>query len=213
MAIIRKGRRLKLKEEVIIKIASRMKHRIFPRPFERLGIKEATNNKDLIGVEIGVHEGDHALSLLENLNIKKLYLIDPWEEYKEYNNNSEGYMGKFITDLSDAEKVTRRRMKKYSNKVEIIKNFSNDCLDKIPNNLDFVYIDSNHNYKYIKQDIKNYWKKLKVGGILGGHDFYNGFHRICDDVIKRVCEFAVENKLQLRTDMPDWWFVKKESKK
>lgn len=208
MTIIRKGRDLHLTEEQIVKIRSRIKHRVFPRPFEMLGVKEVKNNKGYIGVEVGVHEGSHAVSLMEHLNMKKLYLIDPWEYYEEYEQDSKGYMDIVITGLNDAEKVTRKRMKRYGEKVEIIKDYSNRCLDRIPNKLDFVYIDANHSYKHIKEDMANFWKKVKVGGIMGGHDFYNGYHRICDDVIRSVCEFAVKNKLQLRTDMPDWWFVK-----
>ncbi len=210
MAIIRKGRRLKLKEDAIIKIMSRVKHRIFPRPFERLGVTELNMKKNLIGVEVGVHEGDHALSLLENLDIKKLYLIDPWEYYKEYEGDYKGYMDVAITGLPDAEKVTRRRMIKYANQVEIIKSFSSKCLTQIPDNLDFVYIDANHDYKFITEDMRNFWKKVRTGGIMGGHDYYNGYQRMCDDVIRAVGEFAYENKLQLRVETPDWWFVKEK---
>jgi len=208
MTIIRKGRRLNLKEDAIIRIMSRVKHRIFPRPFERLGVAELKKKRGLVGVEVGVHEGDHALSLLENLDMKKLYLIDPWEYYGEYEKDTKGYMDVVITGLPDAEKTCRRRMKKYENKAVIIKDFSSRCLEQIPNNLDFAYIDANHSYKYIKEDMKNFWGKVKVGGIMGGHDYYNGFHRICDDVIRAVGEFAYENKIQLRVDSPDWWFVK-----
>lgn len=211
MVIIRKGRRLNLEEEAIIKIRSRVKHRIFPRPFEMLGVKEVGLD-NLIGAEIGVHEGDHALSLLENLDMKKLYLVDCWTYYPEYESNTKEYMDVVITGLEDAEKVTRRRMKKYGDRVEIIKEYSGSCLNQLPNNMDFIYIDANHEYKYITEDMKNFWKKIRVGGIMGGHDFYNGYHRICNDVIRAVCKFAVENKLQLRTDMPDWWFMKEREK-
>ena len=38
----------------------------------------------LIGIEIGVAGGEHALSLLTTLDIKKLYLIDPYEMYESY---------------------------------------------------------------------------------------------------------------------------------
>lgn len=208
MAIIRKGRRLKLKEDAIIKIMSRVKHRIFPRPFERLGAAELNVKKNLIGVEVGVHEGDHALSLLENLDIKKLYLIDPWEYYKEYEGDYKRYMDVVITGLYEAEKITRRRMIKYKNQVEIIKSFSSKCLTQIPDNLDFVYIDANHNYKFIVEDMNNFWKKVRIGGIMGGHDYYNGYQRMCDDVIRAVGEFAYEKELQLRVETPDWWFMK-----
>ena len=43
---------------------------------------------------------------------------------------------------------------------------------------------------------------------MGGHDYYNGYQRMCDDVIRAVGEFAYEKKLQLRVETPDWWFMK-----
>ena len=48
--------------------------------------KYGKNLKHLTGVEIGVDEGKHAISILRNLNIIKLYLVDPWVEY--YDNHS-----------------------------------------------------------------------------------------------------------------------------
>ena len=59
-----------LSEDEIINVLSDLKHRIFPRPFERLYKDRNANN--LIGVEIGVAGGQHSLSLLQTLNIRKL---------------------------------------------------------------------------------------------------------------------------------------------
>ena len=70
----------------------------------------------------------------------------------------------------------------------------------VSDNLDFVYIDANHDYKFITEDMRNFWKKVRIGGIMGGHDYYNGYQRMCDDVIRAVGEFAYENKLQLRVE-------------
>jgi hypothetical protein len=72
-----------LNEEDIINVLSDIKHRIFPRPFERLSNLRDRSKKrgGLVGIEIGVAAGEHAISLLENLNIERLYLIDPYENY------------------------------------------------------------------------------------------------------------------------------------
>ena len=59
-----------LTQEEIIDVLSDIKHRIFPRPFERLS--KLSNQENLVGVEIGVAGGEHALSILENLNIKSV---------------------------------------------------------------------------------------------------------------------------------------------
>lgn len=46
-------------ESEIVDLLSDIKHRIFPRPFERLSVLR--ERKDLVGVEIGVAGGEHAL--------------------------------------------------------------------------------------------------------------------------------------------------------
>lgn len=37
---------------------------------------------------------------------------------------------------------------------------------------DFVFIDANHTYEYVKADIENYKAIMKPGGVLAGHDIY-----------------------------------------
>ncbi|MBA7612186.1 hypothetical protein ES703_19422 [subsurface metagenome] len=41
------------------------------------------------------------------------------------------------------------------------------------NSADLLFIDGAHHYKQVRRDIKNYWPKLKPGGILLGHDYSN----------------------------------------
>jgi hypothetical protein len=36
---------------------------------------------------------------------------------------------------------------------------------------DFVYIDADHNYEPVMQDIESWYPLVKKGGIIGGHDF------------------------------------------
>jgi hypothetical protein len=70
--------------------------------------------------------------------------------------------------------------------------------------VDFIYIDGNHTYSYVKADLANYWPKIKRDGILSGHDFdYRS-----PGVIKAVTEFCGRKKLTLQTFESDWWIVK-----
>lgn len=48
--------------------------------------------------------------------------------------------------------------------MEAVKDFTD-------NSLDFVYIDGNHQLQYVIEDITQWSKKLKVGGIISGHDY------------------------------------------
>lgn len=50
--------------------------------------------------------------------------------------------------------------------------------------LDFIFIDAAHDYESVKKDINAWFPKLKIGGIIAGHDY-----TWCDDVKKAVHEF------------------------
>jgi hypothetical protein len=189
-------------EHEIINLLSEIKHRIFPRPFERL----AVNGENLIGVEIGVYKAQHSLSLLKTLSIEKLYLIDPYYLYDDYVEGKRHYNGK---TLNIAENEAKENLKDFNDKIVWVKDYSSNCLDLIPNNLDFVYIDGNHQSPFIDEDIKNYYPKIKSGGIIGGHDYYNGFCKEHNDVVRVVNNFTYSNDYQLYVELPDWWIVKK----
>jgi predicted O-methyltransferase YrrM len=45
------------------------------------------------------------------------------------------------------------------------------CRDFIDMSLSFVYIDGNHRYEHVKNDILNWKAKIKNGGFIGGHDW------------------------------------------
>jgi len=57
--------------------------------------------------------------------------------------------------------------------MEAVKVFEN-------NSLDFVYIDGNHEFRYFAEDIYEWPKKVRKGGIISGHDYFT-------PVQKEVC--------------------------
>jgi hypothetical protein len=197
-----------LSEERIIDLLSDIKHRVFPRPFERLsGLRERPGVEGLIGIEIGVAGGDHALSLLKTLHIAKLYLIDPYEMYVGYTEGVTHY-GIDQKPLIETENLARKLLEPYSDRLVWIKNLSSEAVNKINELVDFVYIDGNHKEEFVIEDIENYFPLVLQGGILGGHDFYNGFQRDHDGVVNSVISFANKNSLALRSELPDWWIEK-----
>jgi SAM-dependent methyltransferase len=52
------------------------------------------------------------------------------------------------------------------------------------NSLDFVFIDASHEYEDVKADILAWLPKVKIGGILAGHDYDNfeGVNRAVDEI-------------------------------
>ena len=170
--------------------------RPFPRPFQKYNLM---NKKDLVGVEIGVYEGSNILSLLKRSSIKKLYLIDPYECEDDYP-DAKKY------NIKKAEDIAHDKLFTYGDKIVWIKKRSDDAVNDIPDNLDFIYIDGNYLPEFYEKDIANYYPKLKQGGVLAGFIVLatNG------DAIKSASEFAREKNLRLIFITPDWWIIKNE---
>jgi len=162
------------------------------------------DNRGLVGVEIGVFRGINAYSILSFLPIKKLYLID---SYLEYDNYKEDWIPNHSQrDFNDDYMEARKRLLKYKNKIQFIRATSSEAITQIPDNLDFCYIDGNHAYEYVKQDIELYYPKICMGGIIGGDNFETEFQ----GVPKAVLEFVGQNNLKLRGANKDWWIIKGE---
>jgi len=168
------------------------------RPKEAIRFaKKCFQNQKIVAVEIGVLRGQNSEDMLKNLNIKKIYLIDPYEKYLGYEKDGN------YKNVKIAEKEAKRKLKKYSNKILWIKNYSEKAVKQIPENIDFIYVDGNHEYSYVKKDLNLYWKKLKKGGIISGHDV-QGL-----GVSKALLEFSKKNNLEIFFgDRRDWWIIK-----
>ncbi|MCK5260584.1 MAG: class I SAM-dependent methyltransferase [Thermoplasmatales archaeon] len=152
------------------------------------------NNKDLVGVEIGVAAGVNAKKIIEMLPIKKLYLVDPYLPYSETND---------LKKLAALKKEGHERLSKYKNK-EWIEKPSIGAVRDIEENLDFVYIDGSHDYENVMLDCILWYPKVKPGGIMGGHDFI-GSH---PELRRAVKDFCREKNVKLHIEPDDWWVIK-----
>lgn len=116
------------------------------------------------GVEIGVESGMYSEHLcLANPGLR-LFSIDPYMYYPEPDVGSQDKQDKFYKWAQD-------RLSKFRN-CTLVRNFSmNAVKDFNDHTLDFVYIDGNHHLKYVIEDIYEWSKKIRSGGILAGHDY------------------------------------------
>jgi hypothetical protein len=117
-----------------------------------------------VGAEIGVYKGEFSQKLGQSG--LKLYAIDPWRIYKDYNNPR----GQKRLDFQYEH--TKKVLSSYPN-VSIIRKTSMEAVEEFADeSLDFVYIDANHDFRYIAEDISEWSKKVRKGGIVSGHDYF-----------------------------------------
>ena len=137
-----------------------------------------------VGAEVGVCDGYYSEVLCKNIPGLKLYAIDSWDLYEEYRDfrREESQYLKIYNDACE-------KLKPYN--CEIIKARSMDAVKKFEDeSLDFVYIDANHAYEFVKEDIREWTKKVRKGGIVAGHDYYKtkagnmGVINVVDEYIK-----------------------------
>jgi len=134
--------------------------------FARFLKKDMGFNK---GVEIGVQRGSFTRRFAkEGLEV---YGVDPWLAYSDYCPMEKD---KYQRKQDKIYQSAQNNLKQYP-KIHLIRKTSMDALSDFEDeSLDFVYIDGHHGFKYVTEDIFEWSKKVKKGGIISGHDYaYN----------------------------------------
>tara|TARA_B100000989_G_scaffold298194_1_gene286499 strand:+ start:3562 stop:4137 length:576 start_codon:yes stop_codon:yes gene_type:complete len=145
--------------------------------------------KNSVCCEIGVWKGDFSELILKKNDPTKLYLIDPWKDFgDDYFDKDHNKYRQQNQDLRYDQVKERLKKNILSNQVEILKMTSKEALSKLSNiKFDFVYVDGNHQYNFVKYDIENYFKLLNKSGYLVGDDYR------LDSVQKAVHDFTQTN--------------------
>lgn len=128
----------------------------FPELLRDLGYKR--------GAEIGVEQGVYSERLCQMIPDLELHCVDAWEVYPNYREHvSQAELDQFYVD-------TGERLKPY--KATLVRKFSVEAAkDYTDGYFDFVYIDGNHDFLHVTEDIAAWGPKVRAGGILAGHDF------------------------------------------
>jgi len=152
--------------------------------FNRLGFKT--------GAEIGVAGGAYSEILCRAVPGLKLFCIDIWSPY--HGNRRGGGKEQHANNFH----IAAKRLRPYNAK--LIRAMSADAVVRFPDNsLDFVFIDGNHDFDYVMQDLILWSKKVRPGGIVSGHDYYpirNG------GVIEAVNAYTAAHGIKLNLTEP-----------
>lgn len=161
----------------------------------------------MIAVEVGVAGGSNSADMLKN-GIEKLYCVDAWDELNVVGDGA--YPRKWHEENYE---LTLKLLSQFdSSRYVILRAPSNEAHVHIQDNsLGLVYLDGNHEFQGVRDDIRNYYPKLVYGGIMGFHDYQN-----LKPVRVAVKEWARLNFLTIH-DIPETsrgdagcWFTKND---
>lgn len=167
----------------------------------RLGLSDflMSVNLNTFMVEVGVHQAEFASQFLIDWS-GKYFGIDPWSVPTGYEEQAKTLKSSKSRerDLSIAGK--RLSLFKPNKRVELIKSTSTEAAPLFADDsLDFVYIDGDHRYEQVLEDLELWYEKVKPSGMLAGHDYThpgiscnNNFTR---QVQRAVQVFSTRHKL------------------
>lgn len=159
------------------------------------------------GVEVGTDRAGYSKDILDRVPDVTLYTIDPYQPYKE------GNEVKDAQKMIEIENEARTVLSNYPNAKLIIDTSMNAVKGFKPNSIDFVFIDGNHTFSYVYEDIVEWTKRVKPGGIVYGHDYKKDDERgygVIEAVNKYAEEMGISNLFILKrgTFVPCWMFIK-----
>lgn len=156
------------------------------------------------GAEIGVAFGGHSEAILNQTNVEILYGIDNYEHRVDY----EYPMNLPQDDFNDLYEKTNQRLSAFGDRFKLIRADSEIAANQIQGKLDFIYIDADHSYNGVWNDLCSWYSKVRVGGIIGGHDY---MHPDFPGVKQAIDEFFRRFYWEIHIEGEGVWWVEKQS--
>ncbi len=154
--------------------------------------------------EIGVDMGGFSAKILKINRPRVLHLIDPWT-------TEGGEYGQFAGAGGDSAEGAARALAAPERHDLVRERFAQEIADRqviihradsravathfADSSLDWVYIDGNHSYEYVKADLEGYFPKVRRRGYMVCDDYhYAGFWN--DGVTRAVDEFVATGAVE-----------------
>jgi predicted O-methyltransferase YrrM len=154
-------------------------------------------------VEVGCKNGRTTGHILANVPDSCVIAIDPWMlQEATADPTKETYAD---WDFSKIEAEFWANVGEHANRCVHFRQTSEQVAAARMQPKDLIFIDALHDYEHVKQDIALWWPKVRVGGILAGHDFNHKWPG---------CERAVAESfdlMQVGVAPDSVWFVMKVS--
>ncbi len=139
-------------------------------------------------VEVGSHLGRSSAYLVDNKKHNQTVVcVDIWEQ--------EELFASFKENMGDRDYQAVRKPS-----VEAAEWYADESLDA-------VFIDANHTYESVKEDIAAWYPKVKKGGYIAGHDYFAEPH----PGVKKAVDEAMGGKLITPGKFGSCWLARKNS--
>jgi len=156
------------------------------------GLQELTHAANLfldmnvVCVEYGCYSGESTAVFAKAF--KKVYAVDPWENGYD----KDDYASEQV-EMSEVERMFDNRLKNFKT-VEKHKCKSLDFI--IPPDANMFYVDANHTYEAVTNDIHNILENMDKCGkpyVIAGHDYHTnwkGVMQAVDENFNNVIKFS-----------------------
>jgi len=145
-----------------------------------------------LGVEVGVDKGEYSEVLCKANPDLYLYGVDPYDRsaYEPIIVPHDAGIYDTQKGFENNFKIATKRLAPYQN-YTLVRKYSLDALDDFADDsLDFVYIDANHDFPNFINDLHQWLKKVRIGGIMSGHDYANFSYRKHNHVKRALDAYA-----------------------
>jgi hypothetical protein len=137
------------------------------------------NYKNIL--EVGVALGGHAEALLTNTEVEKYFGIDPYSAASDLDPKDAFIqtVGAYSRRSAQANCdylyswVKHYRLSKFNTRCCLIRATSSEAAKEFADgSLDCIFIDGDHSFKAVMQDLELWWSKLRPGGLMVGDDYW-----------------------------------------
>lgn len=137
--------------------------------------------------EAGVNRGDFSAEILAITKPEKLHLVDIWASARYHGGLEQLVRDRFAREIADERVLIERGLS-----TEVLRRFPDGYFD-------WVYIDTDHSYETTAAELEIARRKVKPGGIIGGHDYVTGNWDggVRYGVVEAVHEFCVRHDWEL----------------
>jgi hypothetical protein len=152
--------------------------------------------------ELGVWKGDFSAQILHVVRPARLHLVDPWRLMTEDAYRDARYGGKVATEQDDMDLLYAGVLHRFAREratgiVDVHRCPSAEAAPRFPDRyFDWIYIDGNHLYEFVLQDLELFDPKVKSGGFIAGDDYgVAGWWE--DGVTRAVDAFVASRKYEV----------------